>query len=241
MSDTIIHENSRKFGLTNNQLKIIACISMLIDHLGVAIFPGIPLLRIIGRIAFPIFAYMIAEGCRYTKNRAKYLGTMAAMALVFQIVYFVFMNDLYQGILVTFSLSIAIIFSLEAIAKSTHPNHKILGGLGLAAALFIGMICPIIFKKEGFAIDYSEWGIFLPVMIYFAPNKWTRLGVSAIMLALMSTYSDPLQWWSLIAVVLLALYNGERGKTKMKYFFYIFYPAHLVAIYIIMFLIIILK
>jgi hypothetical protein len=105
MSNTLIQNtNNKKFGLTNNQLKIIACISMLIDHLGVSIFPGVPVLRIIGRLAFPIFAYMIAEGCRYTKNRAKYLGIMAAMALAFQIVYFVFMNDLYQGILVTFSL-----------------------------------------------------------------------------------------------------------------------------------------
>jgi hypothetical protein len=242
MSNTLIQDtNNKKFGLTNNQLKIIACISMLIDHLGVAIFPGVPVLRIIGRLAFPIFAYMIAEGCRYTKNRAKYLGTMAAMALAFQVVYFVFMNDLYQGILVTFSLSIAIIFSLEAISKSANPTHKILGLLGLTAALFIGIACPIIFKKSGFMIDYFEWGIFLPVLIYFAPNKWLKLGVTAVLLSLMSIYSDPLQWWSMISVALLALYNGERGKAKMKYFFYIFYPAHLVVIYIIMFLIIILK
>lgn len=241
MSNTLIQDtNNKKFGLTNNQLKIIACISMLIDH-SVAIFPGVPVLRIIGRIAFPIFAYMIAEGCRYTKNRAKYLGTMAAMALVFQIVYFVFMNDLYQGILVTFSLSIAIIFSLEAISKSANPTHKILGLLGLTAALFIGIVCPIIFKESGFMIDYFEWGIFLPVLIYFAPNKWLKLGISAILLTLMSIYSDPLQWWSLISVALLALYNGERGKAKMKYFFYIFYPAHLVVIYIIVFLMMIFK
>ena len=227
---------NKKFGLTNNQLKIIACISMLIDHLGVVVFPGIPILRIIGRIAFPIFAYMIAEGCRYTKNKVKYLGIILAMATAFQIVYFVFMNDLYQGILVTFSLSIAIIFSLEAVSSSDSPTHKLLGLLGLTAALFVAIGCPIIFKSEGFIFDYYEWGIFLPVMIYFAPNKWAKLGVSAIMLALMSIYCDSLQWWSLISVGLLALYNGERGKAKMKYFFYIFYPAHLVIIYIIMFL-----
>ena len=232
---------NKKFGLTNNQLKIIACISMLIDHLGVGIFPGVPILRIIGRLAFPIFAYMIAEGCRYTKNKVKYLGTILAMATAFQIVYFVFMNDLYQGILVTFSLSIAIIFSLEAISSSDNPTHKLLGFVGLTAALFIGIGCPIIFKSEGFKIDYSAWGIFLPVLIYFAPRKWGKLAVSAILLSLMSVYSDSLQWWSLISVALLALYNGERGKVKMKYFFYIFYPAHLVIIYIIMFLMLIFK
>ena len=62
-----------KFGLTNNQLKIIAMVSMALDHIGLLFFPDVMLFRALGRIAFPIFAYMIAEGCRYTKNRAKYL------------------------------------------------------------------------------------------------------------------------------------------------------------------------
>ena len=81
----------RKFGLTNNQLKIIAMVSMLLDHVGLLFFPEEPIFRILGRIAFPIFAYMIAEGCRYTKNRAKYLGMIAGMGIVFQLVYLVAM------------------------------------------------------------------------------------------------------------------------------------------------------
>ena len=68
----ILNFTPKKFGLTNNQLKIIAMISMLIDHIGVAMFPNVMILRIIGRLAFPIFAYMIAEGCFYTKNKARY-------------------------------------------------------------------------------------------------------------------------------------------------------------------------
>ena len=59
------------FGLSGNALKIIGAITMLIDHMGVVLFPGIAILRIIGRISFPIFAFMIAEGCRYTKNKLK--------------------------------------------------------------------------------------------------------------------------------------------------------------------------
>ena len=62
--------NSEKgFGLTNNQLKLIAMLSMLIDHVGMLLFPGVRVLRIIGRLAFPIFAYMIAEGCAHTRSR----------------------------------------------------------------------------------------------------------------------------------------------------------------------------
>ena len=75
----------RKFGLTNNQLKIIAMVSMVLDHVGLLFFSDMIIFRVLGRIAFPIFAYMIAEGCRYTKNRAKYLGIIAGMGTVFQI------------------------------------------------------------------------------------------------------------------------------------------------------------
>ena len=64
-------ERSSVGSLSGNQLKIIAAISMTVDHLGFILFPSLIILRIIGRIAFPIFAYMIAEGCRYTKNEKR--------------------------------------------------------------------------------------------------------------------------------------------------------------------------
>ena len=86
MANTMEFIENNRFGLTNNKLKIIAMISMLIDHIGVALFPYVEIFRIIGRLAFPIFAYMIAEGCRYTKNRKKYLGIILGMAIVFQLV-----------------------------------------------------------------------------------------------------------------------------------------------------------
>ena len=100
-------------GLTGNQLKLIAMAAMTIDHIGVQLFPNVLLLRIIGRLALPIFAYMIAQGCRYTKNKARYLLTIAAVAALCQIVYFVAMDSLYQCILVTFSLSIVLIYVLD--------------------------------------------------------------------------------------------------------------------------------
>ncbi|MBR6552622.1 MAG: hypothetical protein IKT89_07260, partial [Clostridia bacterium] len=66
----------KKFGLTNNQLKIIAMFSMLLDHIGKVLLPQYPILQIIGRLAFPIFAFMIAEGCFYTKNKTRYFLTI---------------------------------------------------------------------------------------------------------------------------------------------------------------------
>ena len=69
---------TKKFpGFTGNELKLIAMIAMTCDHVGLQLLPGVPVLRIIGRLALPIYAYMIAEGCRYTRSRKKYLLRIA--------------------------------------------------------------------------------------------------------------------------------------------------------------------
>ena len=75
--------------LTGNMLKLLAAFSMLLDHAGLLFFPTEMGFRIAGRLAFPIFAFMIAEGCKYTRNRWRYWGMIAALAAVCQIVYFV--------------------------------------------------------------------------------------------------------------------------------------------------------
>jgi hypothetical protein len=236
----------RKFGLTNNQLKIIAMVSMLLDHVGLLFFPDEQIFRILGRIAFPIFAYMIAEGCRYTKNRAKYLGMIGGMAIIFQIVYFVAMQSLYQGILVTFSLSIIVIYSIDGIVRS-KKLWKCLAGIGalLCVVAFV-FVLPYFLKNTDFDIDYGVWGILLPILVYLMPSRPWQIGAASVFLLVRVLYylfivPMPIQAWSLLAVPLLALYNGKRGKAKMKYLFYIFYPAHLVILYGIAMLIMILQ
>ena len=224
-----------KFSLTNNQLKIIAMICMVFDHVGLVFFPKIELFRILGRLAFPIYAYMIAEGCTHTKNRKRYLGMILAMGILFQLVYTIFMGNLYQGILITFSLSIGLIFAIEGLMKNKNPVYKALMISIIAFIIFFGVVCPYVFKDTGFAIDYDIWGIILPVFIYFAPTKLLKLFFMLAVLVTMAFFNLPRQWFALLTIPLLALYNGERGKLKMKYFFYIFYPLHLVIIYGIMF------
>ncbi len=227
-----------KFGLTNNQLKIIAMVSMLCDHVGLLFFPGVVIFRAIGRIAFPIFAYMIAEGCRYTKNRAKYLGIIAAMAVAFQVVYFVAMESLYQGILVTFSLAIITIYAIDGIFKSKKLWTVLASVAAILFVLAFLFVLPVLLKGTDFDIDYGLWGILLPVAVYYLPNRISRtVGIALLLLARAIHYTvfpvalGTLQWFSLLSALLLALYNGERGKAKMKYVFYIFYPAHLVILY----------
>ena len=239
---------TKKFGLTNNQLKIIAMVSMALDHIGLLFFPNADIFRILGRIAFPIFAYMIAEGCRYTKNRAKYLGMIGAMAVAFQVVYFVAMGSLYQGILVTFSLAIITIYGIDGLLKSKKLWELFAALAALAFVAVFVFVLPHVLSGTDFDIDYGTWGILLPAIVYFLPNRaWRIGGFSALLLIRAIHYSflpvslGLLQWFSLVTIPFLALYNGERGRAKMKYVFYIFYPAHLVILYGIAILIELLK
>ena len=216
------------WGLSGNQLKLIALITMTIDHIGAYIFPHYPVLRLIGRIAMPIYAFLIAEGCRYTKNKAKYLGLMAGLALICQVVYYFAMDSLYMCILVTFSLSISLIYALQYVQKKKNTLSCLLFFLILAGVYWVSTKLPQ--RLPGFKIDYGFQGILLPVIISLGTTKQQKLlgaTVGMCYLALGRTT----QWYSLLALPLLALYSGQRGKGNYKYLFYIYYPLHLVAIH----------
>ena len=101
----------RKYGLSGNTLKWIAAIFMVIDHVGVILFPQMLILRILGRLSFPIFAFMIAEGCRYTRNKCRYFLMLFGVGSVCQIVLFLYNRSMEMNILLTFSLSVLLVFS----------------------------------------------------------------------------------------------------------------------------------
>lgn len=188
---------------------------MTIDHIGVILFPNLKILRIIGRLAFPIFAYMISEGAKYTKNRPKYLLTISLTALICQAVYYFTEKSLDQCILVTFTTSIILIYSLE---------YKFLSLPAILTAFFL---------TEFLNIDYGFCGIMMPVMLYIADEKRKKLLYGTIILILLSLSLGGVQWYSLFAIPLLALYNEKRGKLNLKYLFYLYYPLHLGVIYLI--------
>ena len=212
--------------LSGNALKIIAAISMALDHIGLMLFPRIALFRILGRLAMPIFAYMIAEGCKYTRNKKKYLGMVLGLGTVCQAVYWFVDHDLYFSILITFSLSICIIYAMQ--------NWKEKQTL-LSATLFAAAIAAVYGLNRIFVIDYGFWGCMLPVFAAI-PHKTSRdrypvsiltLGLGILLLAM--DIGD-IQIYSLLALPLLLIYSGRRGTWNLKYFFYIFYPAHLVIL-----------
>ena len=217
-----------RFGLTGNQLKLIAMITMTIDHIGAYLLPQWQFLRIIGRLSMPLYAYMIAEGCYHTHNRTRYLLRLAGLAAVCQLVYGIVDRSLYQCILVTFSMSVGLICAAEAMHKKKTPASVLLAIVLFAGAYWICEILPG--YLPGFHVDYGFWGALLPVIVYFGGRDPAAFALGTLLLCLSC---GGLQWWSMLCVPLVALYNGQRGKHRLGWMFYLYYPAHLVVIYAI--------
>lgn len=206
-------------------------VSMAIDHIGAYLFPHVLWLRVVGRLAFPIYAFLIAEGCRHTRSMGRYLGTMAAMAAVCQAAYFFAMDSLYMCILVTFSLSIGLIALQKYVEKQPSLFSRILAFSGFVVAFFLCEVLPKLLPGTDYRIDYGFIGVLVPVAIYGAKDKTGQITTCLLALSCLAAFSYKLQWWSLVAVIPLMLYNGQRGKRNMKWFFYLFYPAHLLVIH----------
>jgi len=228
--------------LSGNMLKWIAAVSMVIDHTGFLFFPNAALFRIIGRLAFPIFCFMIAEGCRYTKSKCRYLLTIAALALPCQIVFYLFAHSLYMCVLVTFSLAIPATYALQyakdcCLSPTAAASAKLLSVLALAA-----VVAFVFFINTVLTIDYGFWGCMLPLFAAIAQPSGPRSALDTLPLQalsmgagllILSAVQGGIQFYSLTALPLLLLYSGRRGKRKMKYFFYVFYPAHLALLALI--------
>ncbi len=212
-----------KTGLTGNQLKILAMITMTCDHVGLQIFPQLQWLRIIGRLAMPIYAYMIAEGCRHTRDRRKYLLRLLGMGALCQVVYLVAMGSLYQCILITFSLSVLMICALDYVEAG---GNMVVLALTAGGVFFLCTVLPDLLPNTDFEIDYGLPGVLLPLLIYGAGTRGLLVG-----LALLGLKYGGSQWLAFLSVPLLMMYNGQRGKAKIGKLFYWYYPVHLVVIY----------
>lgn len=215
-------------GLTGNQLKILAMVAMTLDHVGLELLPGVGVLRILGRLAFPIYGWMIAEGCRHTRSPGRYLLRLGGLAAVCQIVYFLAMGSLYQCVLVTFTLSAGLIFALRRARSQGGMFAWVLLVMGV---LLLAKYLPAWLPYRGFGLDYGPWGIALPLFVFLGRTAGERLALLALALAGLGWDYGGIQWFGLAAVPLLWLYNGQRGRKSLGRLFYLYYPAHLVAIY----------
>ena len=232
--------------LSGNALKIIAAIFMVCDHVGVILFPRIRILRIIGRLAFPIFAYFVAEGAKYTKNKLRYLLTMWGFAIAIQAGYYIYNRSLTMSVMLTFALSLLIIFALDLFKESlfdrvSPTSRKILTGGMFFASMALAAVFHAILN-----LDYDFSGCMLPVFpaLFTTPKvkdppslfekldtKPYRIFAMAIGTLALSFDFGGTQFYGLLAIPILMLYSEKRGKLKMKYFFYVFYPLHLVVLH----------
>lgn len=215
-------------GFTANQLKVLAMISMTLDHIGLMLLPRWTILRILGRLAMPIYAYMIAEGCRHTRDRKRYFLRIAGLAALCQAVYFVAEGSLYMCILVTFSLSILLIGAIEKFQKKRDRKSQILAFASLLAVFFLCVALPELLPGTDYGIDYGIAGVLLPVLVYFGGEKTKYLTAGLFLLGF--GYGG-IQWFALAAVPLLGMYNGQKGEKKLGIWFYLYYPLHLLVLH----------
>lgn len=231
--------------MSRNTLKIIASVSMLIDHIGFILLPEVTFLRYIGRLAMPIFAFFIGEGCLYTRDRQKYLSRIFSLAVVCQLFYvgeYIFTksgNPFYLNILFTFSASVLLcslmLSSTEEKDRAKKFGRSLLLGLALA---FFWVVCYL--NKEGIIplqFDYGFGGIILPLFAAVTKERKKKLAVFAAGLFLViitKNYSDPM--WTvcaLLSIIPLCFYNGRAGEKNLQKAFYLFYPVHLGVLYLI--------
>lgn len=219
--------------MSANVLKMIALVAMTIDHMGYLLFPDCEWMRIVGRIAFPIFAFMIAEGCRYTRDRPRYFGKIALLGVGMQIFLYIATGSLYQSVFISFALAILLIFAIDK--AETEKTKK--SWIGVAVVIwvlsFLCMGLPKLLYQTDYAIDYGIIGVMIPVVCYLVKGKMTRILALTLCLIALSAVYGGIQWFCLLAVPLIGTYNYQRGKFRLKNLFYVYYPAHLSVIYMI--------
>lgn len=238
--------------LNRNFIKIIALVTMLIDHVGYVLYGIVPywlyfVLRCIGRISFPLFAYFVAEGFYYTKNKIKYFITILIFALISQLPYSLLFNGstTMLNVLFTFLLSVVLMFAFDKLWRETFLELKIaFVVIVFAMFTFVSILLPLLFD---ITFDYGFYGIMLTFAFYIFKFSKTKQIVSFVVLLIIYTlvnviganitFFSFISIFSIFAIPFIILFNGEKGKLNLKYIFYWFYPIHIAILYIISILI----
>jgi len=222
------HDVKKRLSLSSTGLKIIAMLTMAIDHIGVLFFPGDLMWRVIGRISFPIFALLIAEGFERTGNVRNYLIRLLAFAAISQVPYRLFLqaaNQPIEKLNIFFTLA-AGLFSL-LLLKKLIPVHAWLGVFGIAAA------------AQYLNFDYGAYGVFL-VLVSALFLRTREVGI--FLLFVLHTFQTvwvfligqlSIQIYAALSVPFVALYNRERGRELHRLLLYGFYPMHLLVLLLI--------
>lgn len=218
-------------GISGSSLKIIAISAMFLDHVGAIFLSAFPApyyaLRLIGRIAFPIFAFLLVEGFLHTKHLKKYCLRLTLFAFLSEIPFdLAFYHTMFywdsQNVFFTLLIGLITIWGVAYAETALHAMPQI-RLLSQAAVMIFGMALACYLKT-----DYAEIGVLSIVLIYLFHKLRTMASICACAaLCLLSS----LEASSFAAVLLIKSYNGTRGLS-LKYVFYLFYPLHLLLLHL---------
>lgn len=228
----------RPFGLSGLALKLLALCSMTVDHIGAVLvlprwgFEASLAFRYVGRLAFPIYCFLLVEGFFHTRSVPRYALRLLAFALVTEpvydrVLYGAWFTPLYQNILFTLALGLAAMAALQAAARWALA----VGGGRAVRILLCGAVClPIaaVFYvlAQVLHLSYGGQGM-LTILAYFALRRWP-LAAAAAGGAVQFLRDNFIQYRAAFAAVPIALYNGEKGRGRLPgWAFYLYYPAHL--------------
>lgn len=216
-----------KRGLSQEGLKLIACITMLIDHIGAVLMPWNMELRMIGRIAFPIYCFLLAEGAHYTRNPRKYVMRLGIGVLLSEVPFdFALSGGIdwgYQSVMVTLLLGV---LALLCMKRTENFAVKLL------------IVLPFAVVAELLMTDYGAAGVLLVAVFGLTRGQpwWqTLLGVLVVLYitpsASMSLFGVrfPMELLGGLALVPIACYSGGKltHSRAVQWAFYLFYPVHL--------------
>ena len=206
--------------MTGFQLKLLAILAMTADHIGAVFFPEIPLLRWIGRLAMPVLSFFIGEGLRHTRSPRRYLLRLTGFALLselpFDLAFYGGIEWGHQNVYFTLALGLLALWAIQSRGMEGWL-------LALTAAL----------AAELLGCDYGMYGVLLILLLdrFHSARSEQLAGAALLNLAFFGLQTQTL---SLIALPLLWLYNGKRGRDDRR-LFYLYYPAHLCVLGILRF------
>lgn len=228
----------RSRGLDGGTLKLLAAACMLLDHVGAILFPQTLWLQCVGRLAFPVFAFLVAEGYAHTRDLRKYLLRMAAFAALSELPFDWKSGSVWdlnrQNVLLTFCLALLTLRGIDALRRE-RGMARYMGTAAVAAAGFaVGQLL---------RVDYGGGGVLTVVLFYLCrEGVYARpcllAGMAALnCLCIGSIKTEwfgvlvPIQIWAVLSLPLIWLYNGHGGgKGRRRWAFYAFYPAHLLIL-----------
>jgi len=197
----------------------VAMISMFLDHFGKSWFPYDPIWQIVGRLAFPIYAYFIAVGMNRTRSIPGYIRRLAVLAVLSQIPFSLLFNTWTINVIGTFLVSVGALYLMERM-----PNHPVRYAWPAAAALLMELI----------SFDYGAYGLLLIVIYRYMQGHAMLLTHLALNLAYMAWTGGVLQLFSLIPTVIFAYLTSSQRIEAYRvpsWLWRTFYPVHLAALY----------